>query len=562
MGHAMNTASVPGGTPAPGRPPRAAAASHPAASVLLRDLLSEEGRRNPYPVYARLHELGPALRLAPDARHAAVIHGYDAVGQALRDPAFRVLDTQYLDLTSTRWREHPVVRTMQNSLFHASGEHLVRLRRLFGQAFSAAQAAALEPMISRIADGLLDRLAALGAGGQPVDFMAEFALRLPTDVIGELVGVPERDRSWFPDRVRAFDAVLEVGQRSFRQLMAADAAAEELTAYFAELIASRRAHPRPDLASTLAALGPDQLAEQQLMANLIVVFNAGFRTTTNLLGNGLRLLLDRQDAMAALRADPTLAPSFVEEILRYDPPVHFAQRFAAEDTEIAGVAVEKQRSVLILTGAANRDPRRFPDPDTFDPARADNQHFAFSAGPHYCLGAALGRIEGRLAFLRLLGRFPGLALAAAPPPHAARLRPPHGAPHPGRRQCDRSPVARRRRSGRHAIVRPWLSRCAWRISNPVPEPDCLRTCGTTSRAAAATRPRSLRTAPHSTRSRCCRGCSPVAVSQIPAAGCWGPRPACRWPSPRWPTSVWSTQTVSWRWPRRPATPAFPTLRAR
>jgi cytochrome P450 len=403
--------TVPSGTP--GRPPRAATASRAAASALLRELLSEDGRRDPYPVYRRLHELGPALRLATEDRWAAVVHGHDAVGQVLRDPTFRVLDAEYLDLASTRWREHPVVCTMQRSVFHASGETLARARRLFGQAFSAAQAEALQPMIGRIADGLLDRFATLGAGGQPVDFMAEFALRLPVDVIGEVIGVPERDRSWFPERVRAFDAVLEVGQRSYRQLMAADAAAEELTAYFAELVAARRAQPRPDLASALAA---GQLPEEQLLANLVVVFNAGFRTTTNLLGNGLRVLLDHPQAMAALRADPALAPSTVEEILRYDPPVHFAQRFATEDTEIAGVPVEKGRPVLILTGAANRDPRRFPAPDSFDPGRADNQHYAFSAGPHYCLGAALGRIEGRLAFPRILDRFPKLAMHDDPPP--------------------------------------------------------------------------------------------------------------------------------------------------
>jgi cytochrome P450 len=310
---------------------------------------------------------------------------------------------------------------MQSSLFHASGDRLARVRRLFGQAFSTTRAAMLEPMINRITDGLLDRLAALGARGAPVDVMASFALRLPSDVIGEILGVPEPDRAGFPSRVKAFDAILELGQRSFRELRAADTAAEELTSYFAGLFADRRTQPRDDLISALATA--DGLAEPDLLASLIVVFNAGFRTTANLLGNGLRLLLAHPDAMASLRADPSLAPSYVEEILRFDPPVHFAVRFAAEDTDIAGLAIPRGRSVLILTGAANRDPGRFADPGRFDPARTDNHHYAFSAGPHFCLGAALGRAEGRIALPRLLSRFPLLALAAEPRPrHHLMLR--------------------------------------------------------------------------------------------------------------------------------------------
>jgi cytochrome P450 len=383
------------------------------ADALLRELLGDGGRRDPNPVYARLHELGPTAALPGGGRYAAVVHGHDAVGQALRDPRLRVLDAEYLDRTSTRWREHPAVRTLQSSLFHAGGENLARVRRLFGQAFAPARVAALEPVVDRITGGLLDRLAALGADGAPVDFMAEFALRLPRDVIGELFGVPEADRDWFPSRVEAFDAVIEVGQRPFREVRAADAAAEELTAYFADLLAARRAHPRDDLVSTLATTDTG-LAEAELLASLIIVFNGGFRTTSNLLGNGLRILLDHPALLAALRDDPALAPSYVEEILRLEPALHVVTRYAVETTDIAGVSIPGGRPVLILTGAANRDPHRFPDPDRFDPARAGNHHYSFSAGPHFCIGAALGRAEGRLALPRLLSRFPALALATEP----------------------------------------------------------------------------------------------------------------------------------------------------
>jgi cytochrome P450 len=385
--------------------------------VSLSGLLGEEGRRNPYPFYARLHELGQAAPLGRTDRHAAVIHGYEAVGRVLRDPAFRVLDAGYLFRGGTRWREHPVLRTMQTSMFNASGEDHARVRRLFGQALTPRRVGVLEPVIVKITEALLDRLAEAGAGGRAVDFMASFALPLPSAVIGELLGVPEADRGWFPDRVRTFDAILELGQRTYRQISAADAAAVELTAYFAELLAERAAEPRDDLVSALVRLqrdGPDRLGEPELLANLVVLFNAGFRTTANLLGNGLPLLLAHPEAAAALRADPALAPAYVEEILRCEPPVHFALRFAAEDVEVDGVPVAAGRSVIVLTAAANRDPRRFRDPDSFDPSRPENQHYAFSAGPHYCLGAVLGRLEGRVALPRLLARFPALALADRP----------------------------------------------------------------------------------------------------------------------------------------------------
>jgi cytochrome P450 len=387
-------------------------------TVSLMDLLGERGRRDPYPFYARLHENGEAVALGPAAKFAAIVHGFSAVDRVLRDPVFRVLGPEYMDRGGTRWRQHSVLRTMQASMFNASGDGHARARRLFGQAFSVRRVPALEQSIVSTTDRLLDRLAGLGAGGRPVDFMSAFALTLPSDVIGEFLGVPAVDRAWFPARVRTFDAILEVGQRSLRQVKEADVAADELTAYFAGLLAARRADPRDDLITDLARAGlggPDQLTETEVLANLIVMFNAGFRTTANLLGTGLALLLEHPDALAALRADPDSAPAYVEEILRFEPPVHFAIRYASRDTEVAGVHVPEGRSVLVLTAAANRDPRRFPDPDRFDPARSDNHHFGFGAGPHYCLGAALGRAEGRLALPRLLDRFPRLALAADPP---------------------------------------------------------------------------------------------------------------------------------------------------
>jgi cytochrome P450 len=381
------------------------------ATATLKSLLSAEGRRDPYPRYAELHRWGQVYPVAPATGYDVVVSGYEAAVRVLRDPAFRMLDAEYLDRGGTRWREHPALKTLQDSIFFTNGPDHARVRRLFSQAFTARRMAALEPAIVRLTDQLLDRLADLGAGGAPVDFLAQFALPLPSDVIGELLGVPEEDRAWFPPRVRTFGAILEIGRRPFREITAADAAAVELTEYFAGLLARRRAQPREDLVSALVRYQADQVSDTELLANLITLFNAGFVTTTHLLGNGLALLLERPDARAALRTDPT---PLVEEMLRYEPPVHFGVRWASTDTDILGVPVAKGSTVLVLMGAANRDPRRFPDPDVFDPARPDNQHLAFSAGPHYCLGAALSRLEGQLALPRLLDRFPDLALAGPP----------------------------------------------------------------------------------------------------------------------------------------------------
>jgi len=389
----------------------------PVNAVSLRPLLSAAGRRDPYAVYADLHKEGPVGRLDPAKdRYDLVVHGYDAVAGVLRDPAFGMLDAEVMDRGRAQWRYHPALRTLYGSIFFTNGPDHVRVRRLFSQVFTARRVAALEPAIRQLAEIRLERLGTLGADG-PVDFMAEFALPLPSDVVGELLGVPEDDRPWFPPRVRAIGAMLELGAGVWKHLPAADQAAVELTGYFAELAAKRRAEPAEDLVSGLVraqAQSADTLSDGELLANLITLFNAGFVTTTHLFGNGLAILLERPALADALRADPEIAPGYVEEILRYEPPVHYGIRRALADTEVAGEPVEAGSTALVLLGAANRDPHRFPDPDVFDPTRPDNVPLSFGGGVHYCLGAALSRLEGRLALPELLRRFPDLALAEEP----------------------------------------------------------------------------------------------------------------------------------------------------
>jgi cytochrome P450 len=382
--------------------------------VSLGALLSKQGRRDPNPFYAELHRQGPVCVLTDAAeKFDVVVHGYDAVHEALRDPALHVMTGDYPDRRgSTRWRAHPALRVLVNSIFFTEGPDHTRVRRLFSQAFSARRVAALEPAVERIVDRLLDRLAQRGAGGTPVDLLAEFALPVPSDVVGELLGVPEEDRGWFPARVRAFGAILDLGAGIWRFQQAADLAADELTGYFAELVAKRREEPRDDLVSVLAAAG--DLHDDELVANLLTMYNGGFVTTTHLIGNGVRILLDDPAEKARVLADPVRAEGFVQEVLRYEPPTHFSIRWAAHDTEIAGTLVPRDSRVLVLLGAANRDPHRFTDPDVFDPGRDEGQPLSFGAGIHYCLGAVLSKLEGRIALPRLLRRFPDLALAGDP----------------------------------------------------------------------------------------------------------------------------------------------------
>ncbi|GAA2398851.1 cytochrome P450 [Catellatospora methionotrophica] len=369
-------------------------------------LLSEQGRVDPPALYARLHRDGVAQPVDGAARgFAAAVYGYEAVSQVLKDGRFRQLDADYLDLTTPQWRRHPALRVLRDSMFFTDGPAHDGVRQIIGRAFTARRVNALEGAVTELTHRLLDRLAQLAADG-PVEFMGEFAYLLPSSVMAELLGVPQDDLAWFRPRVLAIGAILELDGANWRNMVRADTAARELSAYFTDLVALRRTDPRDDLISLLAAT---ELSDEALVANLITTFNAGFVTTTHLLGNGLTMLLERPRLRAELGAGNV--GSYVDEMLRFEPPVQILVRYAPEDAEIEGVPVPAGQAVLAMIGAANRDPARFADPDAFDPARPDPGSLSFGFGPHYCLGAALSRLEGQVAFPALFERFPDLALA-------------------------------------------------------------------------------------------------------------------------------------------------------
>jgi cytochrome P450 len=380
------------------------------ADVLTR-LGSPERRADPYPLYAALHEIGEAVPVDPGE---ILVVGYDAINSVLRDPGFRVPDDTRFDEMFPGWRADPVFVQCADWILNLNAPRHSRIRSLIARAFTPRRISSLEPAITIMADELLDGMADRGADGSAVEFMHDFAYLLPVTVICELIGIPEADREGFRPLARDLAGIFEVTDAE--NLSAINAAATELLAYFTGLVAQRRANPRDDLVSALLAISDSdrgKLTGAELLHNLTLLLVAGFETTTNLLGNGLHIVLRDPPSGAAVR-DGLVPPSaFVEEALRFDSPAQLTTR-VGYDTTAGGVRVSSGMEVTVLLGAGNRDPRRFADPDRFEPMRPDSGTLSFGGGAHFCIGAALARLEGAVAFPRLLNRFPKIALACEP----------------------------------------------------------------------------------------------------------------------------------------------------
>lgn len=381
-----------------------------AQSIILH-LLTPEGRADPYPLYELAHDLGP---VAPAGDGLVLVCGYEAARQALRDPGLGA------DSGLTAWGgdadSRPSLAMLSRSLLVANEPGHGRLRASMAQAFTARRVAALETGIGRIADALLDGLEE--AGGSPVDFMDAFAFPLPAHVICDLMGVPAADRARFRAWAADLSAMLEPLPDP-AGLDTADRVAAEVGRYFTGLVAARRAEPREDLVTAMVAARDQGLLrdDEELVANLAILLVAGFETTTHLLGNGLRLLLDHPGAMAALRDGTVPVQGFVDEVLRYDTPVQLSNRVALTDhVSVGGVPVPAGTHVVVLLGAANRDPAHYAEPGRFDPTRRDSRPLSFGGGAHYCLGALLARLEATVAFGRLPARFPALTSAPGAEP--------------------------------------------------------------------------------------------------------------------------------------------------
>ncbi|MGW4381249.1 cytochrome P450 [Kitasatospora sp. NPDC004531] len=379
------------------------------AAAIVEELLGPAGRRDPYPLYERLREFGPAVRTDD---FLVTVTGYEEADEVLRTPGFGVLDPELAARFEQDYQGHPGKTLLGDSVLERNAPDHARMRSLISSVFTPRRVALLAPAVTAAVEGLLDELAAYG--DEPLDFLDAFAFRLPIGVICELLGVPEQDRHLFRPLAADLTATLEILIED-AELAAADRAADDLSRYFTDLTALRRAAPRDDLVSALVATAdadPSRLSDAELLANLALLLVAGFETTGNLLGNALALLFDHPDTAARLR-DGALDPSaLVDEVLRFDSPVQLTSRVALTDgLTIGGRPVPQYTCALLLIGAANRDPRRYPDPGRFDAARADGPPLSFGGGPHYCLGAPLARLEATTALPALLRRFPALAPA-------------------------------------------------------------------------------------------------------------------------------------------------------
>lgn len=332
--------------------------------------------------------------------------------QALRDRRLGKVDE------SLGFRLAPVPEELQRKAMHRFRRTMLfrnppdhgRLRHLVTDVFTQRHVEQLRSSVVHWIDHQLDTL----AQHDTADLMTELALPLPVNVIGDLLGLPTSDRAVAAPLVRDLVAPLEPTADADAVQRAADAE-DQLAGYLGDLIRDKRSRPADDLLSRLAsARGDDTLDEDECIGTAILLFAAGFETTTNLIGNGTAALIAHPAQAAALRHRPELAANAVEELLRYDAPVQTNGRTALEATTIAGVDLHPGQVVLTLLGAANRDPDHHTDPDALHLDRANPTALSFGAGIHFCLGAALARMEGTELFPRLLARFPSLAAAGTP----------------------------------------------------------------------------------------------------------------------------------------------------
>lgn len=371
---------------------------------------------NPFPIFAELRERDPVHW--SEVLGGWVLTRYRDVRQVLNDARFSADRI-------TPFRDHlrPDARAQVAELLKTLGMWAVfndppthtRRRGLLNKAFTPRAVLALRPLIERIVEHLISRVAERGE----MDLIAAFAYPLPASVIAGMIGVPiedlDRFKTW-SDEIAAFvGSALATPDKRER----GERGAREMSAYFRGIIADHRKRPREDILSGLLAAeeAGTGFSEDELVASCILLLFAGHETTTNLVGNGMLALLRHVEALSALRRDSGLAASAVEEMLRYDGPTQAMTRIALEDVRLDEKApvIRTGDRVFALLNAANRDPQIFPEPDRFEVTRGDTRHLSFGFGIHFCLGAPLARLEGQIAVKALVERLPDLTLAVDQP---------------------------------------------------------------------------------------------------------------------------------------------------
>jgi cytochrome P450 len=372
-----------------------------ASARLGRDFIQD-----PYSLYLRLRASGPV-------HPVTIFHGERVWLVTRYSEAMSLLLDRRLSKSQpsiaarfTSAEAGPMTLPLFNNMLFSDPPDHTRLRRLVSAtgAFSATAVAQWRSKIAWIADELLDGIAREAQNG-PVDLVSTYAAELPVRVIGELLGVPARQRNEFRAHVAPMVTAIDASE-----LATANA---ELTALLTRLIAQKRQKPSRDLLSALVAVSSrkDHLSHDELLAMVFLLISAGYETTVNLVGNGILALVQHPDQLRMLRDDPALIPTAVEEFLRYESPVNTATlRLTTTDITVGDTAIPENELVLIALSAANRDDRQFSAPDALNITRDARRHLAFGYGAHYCLGAPLARVEGEIAVARLLSRFDFITL--------------------------------------------------------------------------------------------------------------------------------------------------------
>ena len=376
----------------------------------LYHLLDPEVLANPYPLYHRLRSEDPVhwdpfLHAWVVTRYADVVTVFQRFS-ANRTPTPEQLTA--LGLSSLT----PLAEVMVHQMLFLDLPMHGRVRGLASKAFTARRVEVLRSHIQEITASLLDAVQNKGR----MDVIKDLAYPLPAIVTAEMLGVPTSDwpqlTAWSAD----FAQVLGNFQHNPEHAPQVIKSLEEMIVYFRAAIKEQQQHPRDGLINALlnAEIDGDRLTEEELVANTIVTMVGGQETTTNLIGNGILTLLRHRDQMEKLKADLSLVPSAVEELLRYESPSQHTARLAPDDVVLGDKLIRKRQAVIAVMGAANRDPERFPDPDRLDICRKDNRHVAFAWASHFCFGAPLARIEGQAAFEQVLRRMPNLQLKPDP----------------------------------------------------------------------------------------------------------------------------------------------------
>ena len=368
--------------------------------------------RDSYAYYAHLRRHAPVIRARIPTRGIGwVVSRYDDVLLVLKDPRFsadpRNASRSPLFGFGGRWAPR-LIKLVDQSMISVDDPAHARFRRLVGKAFTPRSIGEMEPWVRGLVDAMLDDASGRGT----VDLMEAFALPLPLTVISEMLGIPEDWRLDFHHRITR---LIEVNDQPVRRAIRWLPALPRFTRFFEDLIDLKLREPDDRLISRLIAArdGDDRLTRDELVALIFLLLFAGHETSVNLIGNGVLALLDHPEQFAYLRAHPDAMDAAVEEMLRYTNPVEYGtMRFATTDVTIAGTSIAKGDMVLALGASANRDEAAFVDADAFDVNRSDNRHLALGLGLHYCLGAALGRLEARVALAALVRRFPAMRLAA------------------------------------------------------------------------------------------------------------------------------------------------------